>query len=152
LLYVIAPGASFSGSSTNAVLPLQQSQTVVLTNWPSGMFCVEWYDPATAATVGYSQAATTNGSLTLPLPDFREDLAGIVYPPPAMRTVGMDLAGAFRFELDSETGGRYFIETSSDLSTWSAFLTITNGQGIFSMADPSAKMNPQAFFRAKQDR
>ncbi len=152
LLYVVAPNASFSGSSTNAVLPLQQSQTVVLTNWPAGMFCAEWYDPATAATAGYSQATTTNGSLTLTLPDFREDLAGIVYPPPAMRTAGMDPAGAFRFELDSETGGRYFIEKSSDLSTWSVFLTITNDQGTFSVADPSAKMNPQAFFRAKQNR
>ena len=152
LLYVVAPGASFSGSSTNSVLPLQQGQTVILTNWPAGKFCAEWYDPATAATAGYGQATTTNGSLTLPLPDFREDLAGIVYPPPRLTTEGADSAGSFQFKFDSETGGQYLIEESADLATWSPFLTVTNSQGTLLLADWSAKTNFRAFFRAKQNR
>lgn len=151
LLYVIAPWVSFSGSSTNSVLPLQQGQMVILTNWPAGSFYAEWYDPVTAACVGYTRATTTNGNLALPLPDFREDLAGIVYPPPAMRTAGVDQAGAFQFQLDSETGGKYFIEKSADLSTWTIFLTITNDQGTLPLTDPSAKMNLRTFFRARQN-
>ncbi len=152
LLYVIAPGAAFSGSSTDASLPLQQGQTVVLTNWPAGRFHAEWYDPATGAAAGYTQASTANGGLTLPLPDFREDLAGIVYPPPSMTTAGLDPAGAFQFGIESETGGKYIIERSADLSTWTDFLTITNEPGTLLLAEPSATMNPAAFFRAKQIR
>ncbi|HWH68820.1 MAG TPA: DUF5060 domain-containing protein, partial [Candidatus Sulfotelmatobacter sp.] len=65
LLYVVAPGAAFPGSGTNATLPLQQGQTITLTNWPAGDYLAEWYEPATANPVGYSQATTTNRSLTL---------------------------------------------------------------------------------------
>jgi hypothetical protein len=83
LLYAVAPWASFSGSSTNAVLPLQHGQSVTLTNWPAGNYFAEWYDPVTGTNAGCSQASTTNGSLTLPLPDFSEDLAGVVHLPPA---------------------------------------------------------------------
>lgn len=151
LLYVIAPGAAFSGSSTNAILPLQQGQAVILTNWPAGCFYAEWYDPATATPVGTGRAITTNGILTLPLPDFREDLAGIVYPPPKLTPAGIDSVAGFLFRFDSETGGRYLIEQSADLSLWTSFLDITNSQGTVLLADPSVKTNAREFFRAKQD-
>jgi hypothetical protein len=152
LLYVVAPGASFPGGATDAVLPLQHGNTVTLANWPAGRFYAEWYDPATGTNAGYSQACATNGSLVLPLPDFREDLAGIVYPPPVLTAAGIDGAGSFRFNFDSETGGRYLIEQSADLAVWTAFLTITNSQGTLLLADESAKMNARAFFRAKSTR
>jgi hypothetical protein len=152
LLYVVAPGVSFPASATDAVLPLQQGKSVTLTNWPAGKFHAEWYDPATGAPAGFSQATTTNGSLTLPLPDFREDLAGIVYPPPVLTAVCVDGVGSFQFKLDSETGGQYLIEKSADLATWIPFLTVTNSQGTLLLADWSTKTNSREFFRAKQDR
>jgi hypothetical protein len=152
LLYVVAPWVSFSGSSTNAVLPLQQGQTVKLTNWPAGPFVAEWFDPLSAAFLGLTEAVTTNGTLRLPLPDFSEDLAGIVYPPPALTPLGRDQTGAFQFRLDSETGGRYLIQTSSDLSTWTTYRTVTNETGALPLFDPSAATNSRAFFRAKQNR
>ena len=107
LLYVVAPGAAFPAGATNASLPVQTGQTVVLTNWPPGVCYAEWYDPATANRAGFSQAASTNGALSLPLPDFAEDLAGIVYPLPRLTALGLDPAGGFQFQLESETGGQY---------------------------------------------
>src|SRR5208282_2752625 len=100
LLYLVAPWASFSGSFTNAVLPLQHGQSVTLTNWPAGNFFADWYDPVTGTNAGYTQASTTNGSLTLPLPDFSEDLAGVVHPPATLMALGMAPADAFQFRLD----------------------------------------------------
>ncbi len=152
LLYVTAPGVFFSGSSTNAVLPLQQAQTVTLTNWPGGTYFAEWYDPVTAAFVGYSQAVTSNANLTLPLPDFREDLAGILYGPPQLKALGKAGNGTFQFQLDSETGGRYLIENSTNLVQWTPFQSITNVAASVILADPSMAMNRQQFFRAKQNR
>ena len=150
LLYVVAPWVSFSGNSTNAVLPLQQGQTITLTNWPAGKYFAEWYDPATAAVVGYSQGTTSNNWLTLALPDFREDLAGIVYPAPSMKAVGVNPPGAFQFQLDSETGGKYLIEKSTDLRTWTTLLTATNVLGTLPLTDPSAGTEARAFYRARQ--
>jgi len=56
----------------NASLPQQQGQTIVLTSWPGGTFYADWYNPATAARLGLTQTAATNGILTLPLPTFRK--------------------------------------------------------------------------------
>jgi hypothetical protein len=151
LLYAVAPWASFSGSSTNVVLPRQHGQSVTLTNWPPGRFFADWYDPATGTNAGYSQASTTNGGLTLPLPDFSEDLAGIVYPPPTLMALGMEPVGTFQFRLDSETGGNYLIQRSTNLSTWLDFEGVTNSTGTLLLFDPSVETSPRAFFRAKEN-
>jgi hypothetical protein len=150
LLYVVAPGASFSGIDTNAILPLQQDETVVLPDWPAGKFFAEWYDPATGTNAGYTQATTTNGILTLPLPNFSADLAGIVYPPPTLTPLGMDGSGGFDFQLNSETGGVYAIEQSSDLSNWTTFGTVTNVTGSLNLTNSAAKMNARTFFQARR--
>jgi len=150
LLYVVAPGVSFPASATNATLPLQPAQTVTLTNWPAGRFFAEWYDPATGAPVGTTQAATTNALLTLPLPDFREDLAALVYPPPVLTLVRMMDGGTFQFRLNSETGGRYVIERSADLQGWGPFCTVTNEAGAMLLTDPAAASHSPRFFRARK--
>jgi hypothetical protein len=151
LLYVVAPGVSFPGNATNASLPLQSGQTVMMTNWPAGNYSAEWYDPATAARIGSTRATTTNGSLALPLPPFSEDLAGIVYPPPVLTALTVNQAGDFQFRLDSETGGQYLIEKSPDLLTWTTFLSLTNVQGTTNLVAPAATTNSRAFFRAKKN-
>jgi hypothetical protein len=150
LLYVVAPGVSFPASATNASLPQQAGQSVLLTNWPAGNYYAEWYDPGTAARVGCTQAATTNNGLNLPLPAFSEDLAGIVYPPPLL-TAAANPAGGLVVRLDSETGGQYVIEQSPDLSTWSTFLVITNVLGSTNLAVTAPATNAHAFFRARQN-
>jgi hypothetical protein len=152
LLYVVAPGASFPASATNTTLALQHGQTVTLTNWPAGTFFGEWHDPAAGALAGYSQATTTNGTLMMPLPDFREDLAGMLYGPPQLKTLGKTGDGTFQFQLNSETGGRYLIEESTDLAHWTTFQSITNVAASVVLTDSSMATNPRSFFRAKQNR
>jgi hypothetical protein len=150
LLYVIAPGVSFPANATTASLPVQHAQTVALANWPGGGFVAEWYDPATAAFLGRSQATASNGILTFTLPDFTEDLAGIVYPPPRLASAGRPSTNGFQFRLDSETGGRYLIEKSHDFAAWAPFLTVTNTTGTIVLADPAGVTNARSVFRARK--
>jgi hypothetical protein len=149
LLYLVAPGAAFPANATVA-LPVQDASTVTLTNWPAGNFLAEWYDPATATPLGLTRAATTNGQLVLQLPDFSEDLAALLYPPPTLTGGSLSSSNVFQFNLNSEIGGRYLIQTSSDLSNWLPFLTITNTTGTNLLATPYARTNGGAFFRAQK--
>lgn len=150
LLYVVAPGISFPANASTATLPIQHAQTVTLTNWPAGRFIAEWYDPATAAFLGTSQATARNGGLALALPDYAEDIAAIVYPPPRLTPLGISSTDGFQFELDSETGGHYLIQKSFDLVNWLPFLDLTNTTGTILVTDPSVGTNAQSFFRASK--
>jgi hypothetical protein len=148
LIYVVAPGVSFPANATTATLPTQHAQTVTLTNWPAGTFLAEWHDPATAASLGTTQATTRNGGLALVLPDYAEDLVAILYPPPRLTPVGVSPTYGFQFQLDSETGGHYVIERSFDLANWLPFLDVANTTGTIVLNDPSAETNSSSFFRA----
>lgn len=151
LIYLVASGAIFPAGATNASLPLQQGQTLVLGNWPAGSYYAEWYDPTTGSLVGNSQGTTVNGSLALPLPDYGVDLAGLVYPPPTLTAPVVNQGGVFQFQLNSETGGQYTIEKSTDLSSWIPFLSVTNVQGTSTLTDPEPITNASMFFRAEQN-
>jgi len=151
LLYVVSPAAAFPVGGTNTPLPVQHGQTVILTNWPAGLFYAEWYNPSNAAFLGVSNAVAAGGGLTLTLPDFREDLAAIVYPPSQLVSLGVDGTQAYQFKFNSETGGRYAIEESTNLLTWTPFLGLTNNLGTLYLTDPSLKTNSRAFFRARQN-
>jgi hypothetical protein len=149
LLYIVAPGASFPASATNATLPVQAGKVAVLTNWPAGLFFAEWYDPATGASLGSSQANSQENSLALALPDFLADLAGIVYPPPTLTASLVSPPGEFKLQLDSETGGNYDIEKSVDLSMWVTVMSVTNSEGRLELLGTWVGTNSRAFFRAK---
>ena len=151
LLYVVSPNAAFPAGGTTATLPLQSGQTVTITNWPPGRYLADWYDPATGTNAGFSQAATTNGSLVLPLPNFSEDLAGIVYPPPTLAALGTNNPGLFQMRLNSETGGRYVIEQSTNLLDWASLFSVTNDSGSLVLTVPGAGAGPRIFYRARQN-
>ncbi len=151
LIYLVAAGANFPTGATNASLPLQQGKTIALTNWPSGNYYAQWYDPATGSLVGSSQATTINNGLTLALPDFTVDLAGVIYAQPALATPKVSPDGAFQFQLNSGIGGIYNIEKSADLLNWTPFLTVTNVQGGLLVIDPEPTTNSTRFFRARQN-
>ncbi len=153
LVYVVAPSAAWPTGATNATLPLQHGQSVTLTNWSAGMYYAQWYDPTTGALVGVSQGTTTNRGLTLPLPDYSVDLAGIVYPPPTLLSTTIDQNEKFQFQLNSENGGilPYAVEKSVDLLNWTNFLTVTNTQGMLPIMDPAAISSPATFYRVKQN-
>ena len=152
LLYAVAPWVSFSGSSTNALLPRQHGQSLMLTNWPPGRFLADWYDPLTGTNAGSTQASTTNDVLTLPMPDFSEDLAAVLHAPARLTALRMGPAETFEFRLDSETGGNYLIQKSNDLLTWQDFQTVSNSTGTLPLSDAAAGASPQGFFRAQQSR
>jgi len=151
LLFVVAPGASFPAGATNATLPLQQGKRVELTNWPAGTFLAQWFDPPTGMRLGDTQATTTNSVLTLPLPNFREDLAGVVYPPPGLAALRLTDRGEFQFRTDSEPGGRYTIEKSADFSGWITFLAVTNIMGTSLQFDATAGTSSHGFYRARRN-
>jgi hypothetical protein len=148
LLYVVAPNVSFPGNATNETLPVQHATTLMLTNWPSGNFIAEWYDPATAESLGATQATTSNGGLALPLPDYTDDLAAVLYPPPRLTPLGVSSTNGFQVRLDSETGGVYLVQKSFDLVNWAPYMTVTNATGTVILAIPSGATNPATFFRA----
>jgi hypothetical protein len=148
LLYVVAPGVAFPANGTNAALPVQHASTITLTNWLAGAFVAEWYSPTNGLSLGLTLTNTVNGKLTLPLPDFTEDLAAILYPPPSLTPSGFAGTNAFQFLLTSETGGRYLIQKSSDLMTWTPFLQVTNTTGSLLLSAPYSRIDPPSFFRA----
>ena len=152
LIYLVAAGAIYPTGATNATLPLQHGRTLVLTNWPAGSHFAEWYDPASGALVGHSRSTTTNGGLTLSLPDYTVDLAGLVYPPPRLQPLGADLSGNIQLQLTSETGGRYTIQESSNLLQWTPSLTVTNVLGTTGLVMTSSiTTNSSMFFRATRN-
>jgi hypothetical protein len=148
LLYVVAPNVSFPANGTTATLPVQHATSLALTNWPAGNFIAEWYDPATANSLGITQATTTNGGLAIPLPDYSVDLAAILYLPPRLTPEAFSSTNGFQFRLDSETGGHYLIQNSSDLVNWTPFINITNTTGTITLTIPPGGMNSRFFYRA----
>ena len=150
LLYLAATGAVFPAGATNASLPLQQNQTVTLSGWPAGPYYAEWYDPETGTLAGNSQATAAGGNLTLPLPNYRLDLVGIVYPPPTLSNPAADAAGTFQFQLNSETGGRYSVLKSSNLVSWTTVLIVTNTTGTLLLSDSAPASTTGSFFRVRR--
>ncbi|MEW6156549.1 MAG: DUF5060 domain-containing protein [Verrucomicrobiota bacterium] len=151
LLYVVAPGAAFPAGATNTALPVQSGKSVVITNSPAGKFGAQWFDPKTGQLIAEKQHEATNGTLTLPLPDFREDLTGLITLRPRLQALRMQASGAFQFRLESDPGARFQIESSTDLARWSDALVVTNeltGATTNSISQsPSAR---QEFFRARR--
>jgi hypothetical protein len=148
LVYMAAAQATFPTGATNASLPVQHAKTLTSIGWANGRFYAEWYDPQTAALVGESQSVAANGRLTLPLPDFTVDLAGVIYPAPVLAPLGVNENGEPVFSLFSENGGRYAIEKSSDLIQWDAILAVTNDSGLSAITIPNPLDAAPAYFRA----
>jgi len=89
--------------------------------------------------------------LSLLLPDYREDLAGVVYLAATLAGLGVGPAGSFQFRLDFEPGAEYLVEKTVDLKAWALFLTVTNLSSSTLQFDPTAGTNGQGFFRARRN-
>lgn len=150
LVYVVAPDAAWPTGGTNSTLPVQHGQALILTNWSSGSYYAEWYNPTNGLSVGITQSVTTNGGLNLPLPDYTVDLAGIIYSPPILAFPTATTAGTFQFQLDSRVGGVFAVQRSTNLISWTTIFQVTNSQGVVTLADPLPITNSTVFYRAVQ--
>jgi hypothetical protein len=150
LAYVVAPGVAFPGSATNAAPALTTNATVTFASWPPGEYFADWYDPATGTNVASTRSITTNALLVLPLPGFREDLAGVIYPRPRLVPTGASTMNSFRFEFLSECGGPYLLERSTNLQTWTDWAKVTNLQGSMQLEDSWIQGSGAVFYRARR--
>ena len=150
LLYVVAPDAVFPTGATTVNLPLQRGSTVTLSNWPAGHYFSEWYDPASGTKLGVTSATTTNMLLTLGLPDFSVDVAGILFAPPRLAVLPPAGSNQFHLQLTSETGGIYDLQKSLDLATWATWGTVTNLRGSSEITPAPPTSGSKGFFRARR--
>ncbi len=80
VLYAYSPWIVFPAGAHRYNAPLQTGRTITLQDWPAGKFRAQWFDPQTGREVATTKAASRDGNLTLTLPDFTEDVAGLVTP------------------------------------------------------------------------
>ena len=78
VLYLCSPWVVFPASALRYNPPLLNDQTVQLANWPEGRFSARWFDPCTGRSLGTTEAATEDGTLSVPVPAFMDDLAAVI--------------------------------------------------------------------------
>lgn len=150
LVYVIAQDAAWPVGASNESLPVETGESITITNWPAGSYYVEWYDPASAALVSDGQVSATNASVTLPLPNYSEDLVAIVYSAPKLAHPSINQTGGFQSQLQAAIGGIYDLLRSADLVHWTTLLTMTNRQTDTTVTDNSPGNNVATFYRVVQ--
>ena len=80
VLYVYSPWVAWPAGAYRFNPALQTGQSLRRGGWPAGRVTATWFDPGTGTPIGSTEGAVRDGLLTLPLPDFGDDLAGIVTP------------------------------------------------------------------------
>jgi hypothetical protein len=83
MLYVCSPWVVYPAGALRYNPPRLTGQSVTLQHWPAGRFAARWFDPVTGTEVATTVGATASEMLVLPLPEFQDDLVGIVAPAPA---------------------------------------------------------------------
>lgn len=78
VVYVYSPWIVFPAGAQRYSAPRQTGCTIILQDWPGGRFRAQWFDPQTGREVGQSEGEGRDGNLTLTVPDFSEDVAGVV--------------------------------------------------------------------------
>lgn len=152
LLYVTSPLTRFPSGATRPDPAVQSGRTLTLTNWPAGTFEAQWFQATNAARAGATHAVTTEGRLTLLVPDFSEDLAAVVLPVPELQNARLEDAAAFRFEVHGAADYPFVVERSPDLMNWGDWLTGTNSTSPTVVEDSPTAGEPRVFYRARNGR
>ena len=129
LLYVANPLLKYPARVTNTVLPTVQSASVTLSNWPAGPWHALWYHATNAVGVGQTVGTAANGLLTLPLPEFGEDLVGRLVRGFAVKALSGPGDRTFRVAIVGDPGVDYELEGSTNLVTWFPVGTASNAVG-----------------------
>jgi len=151
LLYVVSPHASFPANATADLIEPYRQGRVTLRRMPPGAYRAVWHDPQSAARVGETTATASGDTLVVPLPEFSEDLAGILT---RMRDVSLEAprwspGAGFECELRSADAGHYTVEASSDFERWLSLEAVHTADGAALYRDTGAATMPRRFYRAK---
>jgi hypothetical protein len=82
VVYVRSPHVAWPAGATRYNPPLVSGAAVTLTNWPARAGIVAWMDPSTGRNIASTPVARAGGDTRLPLPDFNDDLVGILTAEP----------------------------------------------------------------------
>src|SRR5262245_53862728 len=119
----ITSGNGFNGGGLRGYFGLGDATNVDLVRieWPSG-------------AVQELQNVAVNQVLT-------------VSEPPRLQAVRGQLDGSFQFQLTGAAGLRYEVQTSSNLSSWTPWMFVTNTSRTMLVTDPSATNAPSRYYR-----
>jgi hypothetical protein len=80
VLYVRSPHVAWPAGALRFNPPLLDGESVTVESWPAGGWAVRWIDSREGRVVHEQPLAHAGGPLTLSLPNFREDLVGLLMP------------------------------------------------------------------------
>ncbi|MEO6005700.1 MAG: DUF5060 domain-containing protein [Opitutus sp.] len=78
VVYVRSPHVAWPAGALRYNPPVVHGATVTLTSWSAGQSHVLWLDPKTGRELAAATLVGEAASLTLPVPDFAEDIVGIL--------------------------------------------------------------------------
>jgi hypothetical protein len=81
IVYVTSPWIVYPANALRYSPPPVTGKTFTLLSWPSGSVRAEWYRPVDGCHVESTSANAAGGSATIPIPDFNEDLVGVIRSP-----------------------------------------------------------------------
>jgi len=141
LVYAANPLLKYPARLTNAILPTVRGASITLSNWPAGTYHALWYHATNAALLGQTVGTTTNGVLSLALPEFSEDLVGRIIREFSVRASFGQSPGAVRVAIVGDPGLDYELEGSTNLAVWSRIGTASNavGEAVWEPANDLAR-------------
>jgi hypothetical protein len=151
LLYVVSPEASFPANATSQTIELLRHGSVTVLGLAAGRYQAWWYDPRNANPAGETLGVSDGARMVLPLPEFREDVAGRMRLAKdfGLRSPVRQPGGTFEATLEGEFERTYRIERSDDLRAWSVLVTLTNHAPATAFSDSGAVGASRGYYRAK---
>ena len=149
LLYVASPSINWPANATNPAPPVVTGRFVTATNWPAGVYGIRWFQPTNGVPIVETEATTRQGRLQIPVPEFAEDLVGIIARRPSLRGARIEGDRQFRSELDADPGSFWEVESSVDLVAWRPEGALTNTPVPLTLTLGNAEA-PYKYYRVAQ--
>jgi hypothetical protein len=150
LLYVINPAANYPVNATNSIIDPLTNGVVQLSNLPPGRYRSFWYDPKSAALLAQSVGTSDGTNFALPLPVFREDIAGRLIRDFQLGPLRPADAVSVSIALSGEIGHTFRLEGSTNLRDWSPIASTVNTNGVVNWVDREAANYSARFYRAAE--
>ena len=76
--YVTSPWIVYPAGALRYHPPQVAGQTLTLLGWPPGPVRADWFSPVDGSSLGSTAAAAAGGTAEIPIPDFNEDIVGVI--------------------------------------------------------------------------